>query len=85
MLSRNSLNPMGAPAAGQIGQLVRLRRIEAGLSQRELAKAAGLTNGAISMIERGLRHNLRFDTIGRIANVLQIDLTQLGVVDNSKS
>lgn len=58
------------PAMSTFGQYVRLRRIEKRLSQRDLAKLAGLSSGAVSMIERGDRTELRADTVVRLAEAL---------------
>jgi transcriptional regulator with XRE-family HTH domain len=53
-----------------IGQAIRLRRNAAGLSQRDLARAAGTTAAAISHIERGGR-NPSSRLLVRIADALQ--------------
>jgi transcriptional regulator with XRE-family HTH domain len=45
--------PGVGPAALEIGQLIRRARAQAGLTQIDLAKAAGLTQGALSDIELG--------------------------------
>lgn len=72
MLTQNSLTRM-LPAMGDFGQYVRLKRMERGLSQRQLAKLAGLSSGAISMIERGDRTELRADTVRRIERALELE------------
>ena len=62
--------------AHSIGQSVRARRDELGLSQRDLARAAGTTAAAISHIERGTR-NPSAGLLVRIADVLQCSANDL--------
>ena len=57
----------------QIADKVAERRIERGLSQRELAELVGTTQSAIARLERGGRPP-RIDTLLRIANALDCDL-----------
>jgi len=71
LLTQNSLGRM-LPAMGDFGQFVRLKRIEKQLSQRKLAVLAGLSSGAVSMIERGERVDLRADTVSRLARALDM-------------
>lgn len=65
------------PAMGDFGQFIRLKRIERQISQRELARGAGLSSGAISMIERGERTDLRADTVRRISNALDLNADEV--------
>ena len=58
------------PSMNDFGQFIRLRRIEKGMSQRALAKRAGLSSGGVSMIERGERERLEADTVRRLADAL---------------
>ena len=53
-----------------IGEGIRARRSKLGLSQRDLARAAGTTAAAVSHIERGTR-NLSASLLVRIAGALQ--------------
>jgi len=46
---------MGSMAAGRLAELLRRHRTAAGLSQRQLARASGLSERAIRDLERGLR------------------------------
>jgi transcriptional regulator with XRE-family HTH domain len=61
----------------RLGQIIREAREKAGLSQEELARRVGLTQGALSFIERGvveprLSTLLRlFDALGLSPEVLK--------------
>ena len=57
----------------KIADRVAERRLEKGLSQRELAELVGTTQSAIARLERGGRPP-RIDTLLRIADALQCDL-----------
>jgi transcriptional regulator with XRE-family HTH domain len=57
----------------QIADRVAERRIEKGLSQRELAERCGTTQSAIARLERGGRPP-RIDTLLRIAEALDCEL-----------
>jgi transcriptional regulator with XRE-family HTH domain len=56
-----------------IADRVAERRIEMGLSQRELAELCGTTQSAIARLERGGRPP-RIDTLLRIAEALECEL-----------
>ena len=56
-----------------IADRVSERRIEMGLSQRELAELCGTTQSAIARLERGGRPP-RIDTLLRIAEALECEL-----------
>ena len=58
----------------QIADDVTERRIERGLSQRELASRVGTTQSAIARLEAGGRPP-RIDTLLRIADALECDLS----------
>ena len=57
----------------QIADRVAERRVEKGLSQRELAERCGTTQSAIARLERGGRPP-RIDTLLRIAEALDCEL-----------
>jgi predicted transcriptional regulator len=57
----------------QIADRVAERRIEKGLSQRQLAELCGTTQSAIARLERGGRPP-RIDTLLRIADALECQL-----------
>ncbi len=59
-----------AAIAGRVAE----RRIERGLSQRELAQRVGTTQSAIARLESGGRPP-RIDTLLRIADALECDLS----------
>ena len=52
--------------------VLRKRRAEAGLTQEELAEAAGLSPRAISDLERGVVITPHKDTVRLLANALQL-------------
>ncbi|HEX2205888.1 MAG TPA: helix-turn-helix transcriptional regulator [Longimicrobium sp.] len=51
-------------------------RTAAGMSQSDLARAAGMTQPAISKVERG-EANLRLQTVGRLAAALGVEAADL--------
>jgi len=60
-----------------LGEYLRTRRQELGLTVREVAKVAKLTESAIYMIERGERVPERFDTIQGLARAYQMDAAHI--------
>ena len=58
----------------QIADQVAGRRLEKGLSQKDLAERCGTTQSAIARLEAGGRPP-RIDTLLRIANALDCDLS----------
>ncbi|MFS0556708.1 helix-turn-helix domain-containing protein [Brevibacillus sp. 179-C9.3 HS] len=60
-----------------LGELINKHREQAGLTQSELARNAGLSKTAISMIERGEIKLPEFMTIKKIADVLGIEKAEL--------
>jgi transcriptional regulator with XRE-family HTH domain len=52
-------------------------RENVGLTQRELARRAGLTNAYIVMLENGKRTNPSLDVLTRLAAALEIPLSTL--------
>lgn len=55
------------------GNLIKLARSERGLSQRDLARAAGTSQAAIAAYERG-RRSPTLDTLARIVKAAGMDL-----------
>jgi transcriptional regulator with XRE-family HTH domain len=57
----------------------RLRRLreERGLSQRALARAAGLASATVRHLEAGLRRTISVDTARALARALGVSLTDL--------
>ncbi|MEA2433283.1 MAG: hypothetical protein QOG54_740 [Actinomycetota bacterium] len=61
------------PMDSWAGNLIRLARNEAGLSQRELARQAGTSQATISAYEAG-RKSPTLDTLARIVRAAGLDL-----------
>ena len=59
-----------------LGLAIRELRESAGISQEDLAHAAGVTTGTVSAIERG-RSNPTWATAKAIAAALDVSLTEL--------
>ena len=59
-----------------LGEALRRRRTEAGLTQEELAEQAGISARAVSDIERDLRRTIYRDTAVRLAAALKLDPTE---------
>jgi predicted ATPase/DNA-binding XRE family transcriptional regulator len=59
--------------AHTFGVLLRRHRVAAGLTQEQLAEAAGLSERAITDLERGVRRFPYPDTIARLADALRLD------------
>jgi len=64
------------PLSQRFGEVVRTKRLQAGLSQEHLAEQAELHSTYIGLIERGLR-NPTLDTAARIARALNASLSEL--------
>jgi transcriptional regulator with XRE-family HTH domain len=60
-----------------LGQAIRSIRKEAGLSQKELAQAAGIDQSYLSMIESGQRRNPGTRIISRLALALRVSIDDL--------
>ena len=58
-----------------LGSTYRAIRLELRLRQSDVASRAGVSQPAISSIERGLFGSMSVDTLGRVAQVLQADLS----------
>src|SRR6201984_1247189 len=54
------------------GDLIRQLRAEAGLTQEELAEAAGLSPRSVSDLERGINRTARKDTAELLAGALDL-------------
>ena len=64
--------PGPPPPAGTFGGLLRRLRVAAGLTQEQLAKAAGLSPRSISDLERGINLTARRETVRLLAEVLNL-------------
>jgi transcriptional regulator with XRE-family HTH domain len=60
-----------------LGQAIRTIRLAAGLSQKEVAEAAGIDPSYLSMIESGRRKDPGTRIISRLAQVLEVSLDEL--------
>lgn len=56
-----------------IGELLKNKRLEKGLTQRDVADAVGVSEGTVSRWESGKIGNMRRDRIQALANTLSID------------
>src|SRR5581483_6575111 len=70
--------PMTADQAMAFADLLRRRRVAAGLTQEALAERAGLSARAISDLERGLHRHPHRDTVQLIADALELPLPERG-------
>lgn len=66
----------------KFGKRVQALRIEAEVTQEQLADAAGLTVESISNIERGI-YGPKFDNLEKIAKVLGVDVKELFDFDDT--
>ncbi len=57
----------------RLGELIKTRRKDLGLTQVELARAAKITQGSLSLIERGNTHSLSGTTLVGLATALRLD------------
>lgn len=62
--------------AMQIGDLIRMKREEHGLTQEQLAELIGKSAGYIGQLERGLSM-ASIPTLKRLVNVLSLDANQI--------
>ena len=67
---------MSDPYLDILGQRIRARRRELGLSQEHLAHNAGLDRSYVGRIERG-EHNLTFVSLVKVARTLGCDVAAL--------
>ena len=61
----------------KIGEIIKNRRLELGLSQIELSKIAGIDCKTISFIERNIRKKPIPDTLYSLAAALELDICAL--------
>lgn len=67
---------MGEPATPTLSELLRTFRIRAGLTQAALAARAGLSEQAISVLERGTRSRPRADTVRSLVQALSLSTAE---------
>lgn len=63
-------------ARARFAHCLRVRRLERGLSQEELADLAGLHRTYIGSVERAER-NISIDSMERLAQALKLDVSEL--------
>lgn len=61
----------------RLGQTIRAIREAHGLSQKEVAEAAGIDQSYLSMIESGQRRNPGMRIMSRLAQALQVSMDEL--------
>lgn len=71
-----------APYAQRLGLELHRRRLAAGLSQEQLAAAAGVTRATYAQLEKGLSRpdvaaNPSLYTLVALSNVLRVDVAEL--------
>src|SRR4051794_36559042 len=69
---RSEQGSMVRPEPNPFGNMLRRRRLDAGLTQEELAERAGLSVRGLSDLERGSRTRPRPYTIRQLADALQL-------------
>ena len=62
-----------------LGETIRAIRQQQGLSQKEVAAAAGIDQSYVSMIESGQRRNPGTRIVARLARVLDVSMDELAV------
>ena len=62
-------------ALARVGDELREARLAAGLTQRQIGDAAGISHGHVSRIELGRARHVPFETLAVMAAVLGLDLT----------
>lgn len=67
---------MSDPYLDILGQRIRAKRRELGMSQEGLAHEAGLDRSYVGRIERG-EHNLTFVSLVRLARAMKCDVAAL--------
>lgn len=59
-----------------LGEIIKIKREEKGYSIRELSRLSGISHTTICDIESGIANNSSFNTIAKIARVLNIDINK---------
>ena len=72
----------------KIAEIIKEKRLESGMSQRQLASLVGIGHTEITRIENGMRTNYNMVLLIKICNELDIDFVQLlqaaGYLDNNE-
>jgi transcriptional regulator with XRE-family HTH domain len=72
---RTKTTDPGRQAAIDVGARLKAQRIKCGLTQRDLASKAGVTNGMISMIEQN-KHSPSVATLNRLTDALGLSFAE---------
>ena len=67
----------GTEGVAMLGPLIRAERLKRGWTQEQLARRVGLTQAAISQLERGRQPSTTARTLARMAEVLDVPLARL--------
>lgn len=65
---------MARDLAQYVGEQIKLRRVQARMTQVELAEMAGITQAALSKIERG-ESDIMLSTLAVLRSALALDIT----------
>ncbi|MDD2876201.1 MAG: cupin domain-containing protein [Acidiphilium sp.] len=76
--------PLGVPEEAAVGARLKRMRQVFGLTQRELARRAGVTNGAISLIEQG-RVSPSISSLKKILDGIPMSLAEFFTIDLAAS
>ena len=60
-----------------IGNIVKSRRLDLGLTQQELEDRSGVTQSMISKLEKGTAHNISIEALRKLAKALDCSLVDL--------
>ena len=69
------LERMTGSVRASFARQIKEKREALGLSQEAFGKLVGKDQGYISLVERGIKYNLRIDTMVEIAEAIGMDLT----------
>lgn len=72
----------------KIAEIIKVKRLESGLSKRQLASLVGVSDTEINRIENGMKTNYNMVHLIKICNELDLDFVELlriaGYLDNNK-
>lgn len=71
--------PVNPEKQQKFGKKLKKAREEMGLSQEDVAKAAGIASGYYARVERG-KHNPSSSVLGRICKVLKIEPSEISAL-----
>lgn len=68
-----------------ISELIRTKRIEKGLTLKEIANYVGVSDAAVSKWEHGKIDNIRSDRLSKLAEILGVSILDLTLTDEEKA